>query len=181
MLPRAEIKRRLEQILESFNNNYMKRMHRFKVSACIKYRNNKKLYPIRVGHDKAERNPQAEKVDQSFVYQSLNMPGKKKRYIYVKNVQNPDKYEQDAIEPNLVKVQDRAKGKYNSFIAIPIRAGKKVNVSEDFATTPDLGMIGFDLNEKFGFGNFEENELHYIACFADLISEIVQDIAEANT
>lgn len=179
-LTRSEIKQYIIKILELFNDNYMKKMHRPDVSAVLKYRNGDKLFPLRVGGDKADRNRQAEKVSESYVYQSLNMPGKMKPYIYVKDIERPDRYEKNILRPNIERVQERATGKYNTFIAIPIRAGKLVNFSTEFDTQTDLGMIGFDLQEKFGFGNFEEQELHLIACFADLISEIVQDLINAK-
>lgn len=35
--------------------------------------------------------------------------------------------------------------------------------------------------EKYGFGNLEENEIHFLACFADLLSEPLLDLSNFST
>ncbi len=175
-----DIQRYIKEILSKFNDNYMKRMHTPEVSAVIKYRDSDNLVPIRVGGDRAERNNKPELLKESFVYQALNEPGKKMRYIYVKDLDKPDKYEYKALGQHLDDVQKRAKDKYSTFIALPIRTGQARHVSGNFTARQDLGMLGFDRSKKYGFGNFEAPELEYIACFVDMMSELVQDLIEAK-
>ncbi len=175
-----DIKRYIQEILSKFNDNYMKRMHSPQVSTVIKYQDYDNLVPIRVGGDQAERNNEPESLKKSFIYQALNEPGKTMRYIYVKYLDKPDKYEYKALGKYLTDVQTRAKGKYSTFIALPIRTGQAKHVSGAFKTRQNLGMLGFDLRRKYGFGNFETHELEYIACFVDMISELVQDLIGAK-
>jgi len=178
-LDSKDIKNEITHMLEKFNDNYMKKIHSPDVSAIIKYKNDKLLYPIRVGFDKDTRCWDPEPVESSHVYKKLDEPGKKLRYIYVKDLNDPDKYEREVIGNSRKEIQNRAKGHYNTFIAMPIRAGKLANITDEFVTRPDLGMIGFDLKEKFGFGNFEDHEINFIACFADIMSEPLQDLIES--
>lgn len=176
-----EIKRYISEILSKFNDNYMAKMHTAKVSAVIKCRHSNTLDPIRVGGDRAERNNEPELLEESFIYKALNETGKTMRYIYVKNLDNPDKYECEALGKHLSDVKKRSQNKYSTFIALPIRTGQEKHVSSGFTDRQDLGMLGFDLKRKYGFGNFEEHELEYIACFVDMMSELVQDLNEADT
>jgi hypothetical protein len=182
-LPKSEIVRHIKKLLDAFNTHYMRKMHRPKVSATLKYLDSgsNKLVPIRVGGDCAQRNQSPESVTDSHVYQSLCMPGKTKCYIYVMNIQKPTTIDIAALAPNLQEVQTRAQDKYTTFLALPIRTGKNNAVSKDFTSRTDLGMIGFDLKEPYGFGNVSEQEIHYIACFADLISELVVDLADLGS
>jgi hypothetical protein len=77
------------------------------------------------------------------------------------------------------EIKARAKGRYTSFIALPIRYGTcRIISPSKFEPKPDLGLIGIDLMEPYGFGNLEENEIHILLCFADLISEPVNDLNE---
>ena len=173
-----KIQQHIRDILTSFNDNYMKRLHGQEVSASIKYYKNEKLYPIRVGGDIARRSHQPEEVKKAYVYLALSEPGKKLTYIYVKDLGNLDKYESRVLGKYMADIQKRSQTYYNTFIALPIRGGKLQEVSGDFAILPDFGILGFDLKEKYGFGNFEPQELDFIACLADLLSEPLQDLIE---
>jgi hypothetical protein len=172
----GDIEKQIRNILISFNDNYMKQFHRRKVSAVIKYLKNEKLYPIRIGGDIVKRKTDPEDIDNSFVYKALNEPGKKLSYIYVKNLDNPDKYECAVLGRYKNEICGRAKGKYNTFVALPIRAGRLEGNSSEFTTRPDLGFLGFDLMEKYGFGNLYKYEIDFMACLVDLLSEPVQDL-----
>jgi hypothetical protein len=179
----SEIREKVREILLSFNDNYMRKMHREEVSATIKYNNIKenKLYPIRVGCDCNERNYGEENYNDSFVYRVLCEPGRKLRYLYVKDINNPDKYEYEVMGKYSNDILKRSKDKYVTFIALPIRAGRIVgDSSEDISVRSDLGILGFDLNDAYGFGNLEEHELEFISCFADMLSEPVQDLVDAQ-
>ena len=106
-------------------------------------------------------------------------PAKRCDIFYIKDIDDPDKYEIETLGKHMCDVKKRAQGKYSTFIALPIRTGRLKHVSAAFKASQDLGMLGFDLKKKYGFGNFEEHELEYIACFVDMMSEIVQDLIEA--
>ena len=174
-----DIKRDIQEILSKFNDNYMKKMHSPEVSAVIKYRHSDNLVPIRVGGDKNDRNNKQELLKESFIYQALNEVGKTMRYIYVKNLNDPDKYEYRALGKHIEDVKSRAGEKYSTFIALPRRTGQQ-QPEWEFKARRDLGMLGFDRKKKYGFGNFERHELEYIACFVDMMSELVQDLIEAE-
>ena len=174
-----DIKRDIQEILSKFNDNYMKKMHSPEVSAVIKYRHSDNLVPIRVGGDKNDRNNEPELLKESFIYQALNEYGKPMRYIYVKNLDDPDKYEYRALGKYIEDVKSRAGEKYSTFIALQIRMGQR-QPEWKFKASRDLGMLGFDRKKKYGFGNFERHELEYIACFVDMMSELVQDLIEAE-
>jgi len=80
-----------------------------------------------------------------------------------------------------VNVQRRALGHYSTFIALPIQSGQCHDVSSsNMAAKNSLGMLGLDLKKKYGFGNFEKQEWEYLACFVDMISELVQDLIDAE-
>lgn len=163
----------------------MKKMHSPEVSAVIKYRHSDNLVPIRVGGDKNDRNNEPELTKESFIYEALNETGKAMRYIYVKNLDDPDKYECEALGKHLSDVKKRSQGKYSTFIALPIRtgqlqAGQQSRSVGNFKARQPLGMLGFDRKQKYGFGNFERHELEYIACFVDMMSELVQDLIKAE-
>lgn len=169
------IVKHIERILNKVNDNYMKTVHRNKVSVSLKYLKKNKLFPIRIGNDAADRNPNPEHLKESYVYQILTRDGRKINYLYVKDINNPDKHECSALGEYKDELQTRAKTKYNTFIALPIRAGK-MKTKSDFTTRADLGILGFDLKEKYGFGNFDEHEFHIMGCLVDLLSEPVQDL-----
>jgi len=90
IMPKEDIERNIRELLESFNDNYMKPFYRQEVSVTVKYLINKELYPIRVGGDIAKRSFASEKIDISHVYKALSESGRKLRYIYVKNLDKPD-------------------------------------------------------------------------------------------
>lgn len=159
-------------------------MHRNVVSACVKYEMNDKLYPIRVGNDKENRNKEPETSEDNLIYRCLKSSGQNKKYLYIKNIEKLDKSETNLLksgenpEQTIGKFRDRAKNKYTAFIDLPIRAG--IATGSSFTIERDLGFIGFDLMEKYGFGNVEEPELHYLACFADIMSELILNLKNSN-
>jgi hypothetical protein len=158
-------------------------MHPHKTSAVIKYHNadTRTLIPIRAGHDARDRSEQPEDLDESYIYQALTAPGIKLRYIYVKDITNADNYERTALGRYLSDVQKRAAGNYRTFIAMPIRSGSPKDVASDEITVQNaLGMLGLDLKTQYGFGNFEEHEREFLACFVDMMSELVQDLIDAE-
>ena len=176
-----EIKKHISEILELFLKSYLYRMHPGEASAVIKYKHpgTDELVPIRVGNDAKDRDTKPEKLDKSYIYQALTAPGKTLRYIYVKNLDSPDKYECRALGTYTEGVQGRAKSNgYPTFIALPIRSGRIKDSMLSAQNT--LGMLGLDLKTKYGFGNFEEHEQEYLACFVDMMSELVQDLIDAE-
>jgi hypothetical protein len=170
----VRIKEKIKHILTSFNNNYIKKKYSSKVVATIKYKLNDKLYPIRVGDDANSRDSNAEEECSSYVYQALNEIGRTLPYIYVKNLDKLDAYESGVMGRFTDKIKGRAGSNYKTFIALPIRGGKLPDMGVDVRA--NLGVIGFDLNEKYGFGDFGEHELDYIACLADSLSELIEDL-----
>ena len=178
-----EIKREIHTILELFLKSYLYRVHPWKSSAVIKYKDpkNDKLIPIRVGNDASNRNSEPEPLGESYIYQALTATGKKLQYIYVKNLDKPDNHECTTLGVHLEDVKKRAQGKYSTFIALPIRSGESQDVSGQALTAhSSLGMLGIDLKREYGFGNFEEPEWEYLACFVDMMSELVQDLIDAE-
>lgn len=170
----------IEKILAGVNDTYLKDMHRKNVAVTLKYCKGGKLIPIRVGGNSEERKSiSAESDDKGYVFKCINHFGKSLRFIYVKNLDNLDKYELEAIGVYKKQIKERAGDYYKSFISLPLRGGRiKVSASNGMTSVPNLGIVGFDLKEKYGFGNFSEHEYHYLASFASLLSEPVQDLIE---
>ncbi len=170
----------IEKILTGVNDTYLKDVHRKNVAVTLKYLKDGKLIPIRVGGNSEERKSlMAESYDKAYVYNCINPIGKKLRFIYVKNLDNLDKYELSAIGIYKEEIKKRAGDYYKSFIALPLRGGRiKMSGSNGMSSVPNLGILGFDLKEKYGFGNFPEHEYHYLTSFASLLSEPVQDLIE---
>lgn len=163
----------LKKILDSFNANYMQKKYSQKVVATLKYKLNDRLIPIRSGDEADYRDKSPEEADKSFVYKALSDIGEKLPYIYVKDLDEPDTYECQSMGKFTEQIKNRAGENYKTFIALPIRGGRLPVEAE---VRRDLGILGFDLKEKFRFGNFEEHELDYIACLADSLSEIITDL-----
>lgn len=44
-----------------------------------------------------------------------------------------------------------------------------------------LGMIGFDSQTPYTFGNIRDQEIQYLACFVDMMSEMVQDLLNVKS
>lgn len=170
----------IKNILKSFNDNYMKKAHREAVSVTIKFKINNELYPIRVGYDADDRNSHPENEQESFVYMSLCRTGKKKQVIYVKDIENTDSIENKMLGDNVEDIQARAKGKYSTFIALPIRTGKSItnDTNKKWEIKQDIGMLGFDMKEKYGFGNLYEHEIDIYGCVADLLADPLYDLIE---
>lgn len=172
----------LKSILDSFNNNYMKKKYSSCVVGTIKYKVNESLFPIKVGDDVDYRSGEPETAEQSFVYKALNDFGVKLPYLYVKDVDNPDEYEAKAMGKLSVDIKARAGDNYKTFIALPIRGGKMpFPKGVDIFARQDLGVLGFDLKKSYEFGNFEEKELDFIACLADSLGEIILDLINFST
>lgn len=167
----------MRSILDSFNNNYMRKRYRSSVVATIKYKMNDLLFPVRVGDDVDYRSGEPETTDRSYVYKALNDYGVKLPYLYVKNLDNPDEYEAKNMGKLSAEIKGRAGDNYKTFIALPIRGGKMpFPKGVDIFARQDLGVLGFDLKNAYEFGNFEENELDFIACLADSLGEIILDL-----
>ena len=114
---------------------------------------------------------------ESFIYQALHETGISLRYIYVKDLSNPDKFERTALGNHLKDIQKRSHEKYNTFIALPIRSGQPKDIAGGaFTARETLGMLGIDRKQKYSLGNFEEHEQEYLACFVDMMSELAQDL-----
>lgn len=170
----------LREILEAFNNNYMKKRYSLGVIGTIKYKKNNKLYPIRVGDNADYRASDPEGADESYVYKALNDFGSKLPYIYVKDINNPDECEAKAMGKLSEKIKGRAADNYKTFIAFPIRGGKiPFPKGAEMDARQDLGVLGFDLKKAYEFGNFEEKELDYIACLVDSLAEIILDLIKS--
>ena len=176
-LKEAFIESTLRSVLKSFNDNYMKKRYSSKVVATIKYKKRGMLYPIREGDEINYRSNDAEIEEKSFVYKALNSFGQKLPYIYVKDLDNPDKYELKAMGNLTTDIKGRAADNYKTFIALPIRGGNiKFDGPGEVEAHPDLGVLGFDLVGKYKFGNFEDHELDYMACLADSIADLILDL-----
>jgi hypothetical protein len=174
-----EIKSHLTNLLKDFCTQYMMIFYRPEVTITLKYLKGGNLYPIRSGDNELKRSQNPEQIDKSFVYKAINKSGNKLSYVYVKNLDNIDKKEMKMLSGFEENINKRATGKYRTFIALPIRSGKLPNVSSsNFTTRPDLGILGFDLLEPYGFGNLEESEIHVLLSLADLISEPVKDLID---
>ncbi len=177
-----DIERNITKILEEFNNNFMSVYHRGEIAVTLKYKKGDFLYPIRVGKDAINRNMDCELINESYVYLALSETGKKLSYVYIKNLDKPDIYETEVLGKRIQDVKTRAKDHYKTFIALPIRSGKLPysKHKKDFTSRPDLGMIGFDSMEKYGFGNLDKHEIDIFGCLADLLSEPVNDLIETK-
>jgi hypothetical protein len=173
---KIEIEKHIRGMLKGFYENFIKHYHGDNITVTLKYRKNDQLISLREGEYAPMRILAPEPLKVSYVYQSLSETGKKWSYIYVKNLDDPDKYETEILGQNLPDVKKRALDNYKTFIALPIRAGKLELDSTEFITRPDLGIIGFDSLEEYKFGNFDPHELDIMACLADLLSELVQDL-----
>jgi hypothetical protein len=167
----------IKDILTQFNNSFMKDLHGKETVITLKYQSGNQLIPIRAGENLANRSETAEELKESYIYTALNKPRNRTDYIYVKNINKPDKLELQTIGQDLVDIQRRALPHYSTFIAVPIRSTDVQEFTKgDFHLKKDLGMLGIDLNKKYGFGNLEKYELNIIYCLADLLSVIVEDI-----
>lgn len=167
----------LTGMLNIFNEKFIKDLHLASTVVTLKYLHDDKLYPVRVGDNVDNRNTTPENLNESYIYNALTKARKKLRYIYVKNIDNPDTLELQEIGPDLQNIQARATGKYKTFIAVPIRSeALKLVSTSDIEVKKELGLLGFDLQEKYGFGNLEQFELNLIYTVADLLSIIVGDI-----
>ncbi len=180
-LSKDRIAERIEKILAEFNKQFMEVYHRPNITMTLKYLVNDQLFPIRVGDDKDNRLYCPEQKDDSFVYQSLNQTGNKLRYLYVKNINKTDKFENEVIL-NLVDIKARARDNYQTFIALPIRSGTVNDVVENSGVKVkhDLGILGIDMKEAYGFGNFESHELDILGCLTDLLALPTSDIIKIS-
>jgi len=188
MVKSEDIEKYILNILQSFNDSYMKSVYRKGCNATLKYLFKEHLYDLRTGIGKDRRNNQPEHYYECYVYLRLNpqksKDQKKREYIYVKNINFPDKKEIEMMGDYIKEIQNRSKGHYKTFLAMPLRSGesfsgqKRTNVV--WKPKDDLGFIGFDVNEKYGLGSMQEFELNYIACFVDLMSELVQCLIETK-
>ncbi len=172
------IKQTITKILTSFNNNYIKKKYSSAVIATVKYKLNNKLYPIRVGDDANRRDDSIEEEKNSYVYQALNEVGRILPYIYIKDLDKLDAYETGVMGRFTDKIKGRAGSNYKTFIALPIRGGKWPEMEVDVRA--NLGILGFDMKEKYGFKNFEESELDYMACLADSLSELIEELISVS-
>lgn len=171
----------ISRILKDFNTSYMKSNHNGSVAAAIKYVSKSKLHPIRDCENPETRTNTPEDISNSYIYNAINEAGKKMRFIYVKNIKKPDNYECLALGKYKDEVISRAKSNYSTFIALPIRAGKLPASSDAFQVRADLGLLGFDLVEPYGFGNLYDHEVDLLGCFADIMSEPLEDLQKAIT
>jgi hypothetical protein len=179
-LTKEEIISYIRVLLESFYNQYLSINYREACTITLKFKQGDFVYSIVEGKRgiNAEA-PQEESIEESWVYRALRKDGKIRSYIYVKNLENLDNKEKKMLSIFKSEIRERAKGRYTTFIALPIRYGTcRIIRPSKFEPKPDLGLIGIDLLEPYGFGNLEENEIHILLCFADLISELVNDIIE---
>ena len=177
-ISRDETIKYLKDILTSFNNSFIKDIHGEKATITLKYINNNKLFPIRVGENIENRENNEEDVKKSYIFNALNNSNNKLRYIYIKDLAKPDIYERTAMGNEIELIQSRALNKYKTFIAVPIRSGviKKLTTNS-VIIKKNLGILGIDFEKKYKFGNFNKYELYIIECLTDSISLIVQDLS----
>lgn len=171
-----EIVSYIKKILDSFNYKFMEQTHRKGVTTTLKYIHQNKFYPIRVGRD-VELRKGCEDWKESYVYISLINQHRYLQYIYVKNIDNPDRTETKMLGGFNEQIKSRAEGLYNTFISVPLkrRYESKENPS-NLTIKKDLGLLGFDLQEKYGFGNLEQFELNILNCLVEMISELTEDL-----
>ncbi|MFW6273133.1 MAG: hypothetical protein ACOC2U_05080, partial [bacterium] len=50
-----------------------------------------------------------------------------------------------------------------------------------FTSQKELGLVGFDLMEEYGFGNLNDYQLDIMACLADSLAEPLLDLIEKKT
>ncbi len=180
----AEIKKNIEMILSAFNDRFMCIVHRNKVIATIKFVFNDQLYSIRTGEYVLGRSINPEDKKNCPIFDAFSQATKRKRqYIYVKNV---DKFELKEAEVFGVKcdyIKKRAAGNYKTFVTMPIRGGVDNRIANNlWFERNTIGTVCFDINQPYGFGDLPEHHLEYMACFVDLISELVFDlILKMNT
>lgn len=171
----------IKEILNSFNDNYMRIVHRDSVSSSVKYLFDGQLHPIRVGDDWMNRDKEPEQSSKSPVYNSLSRTGVMRNYLYVKNIAKTDDYELQALGDEIDNLKARCKDKYTTFIALPIRASEMNIKNSKFTAQKELGILGFDLMEEYGFGNIDDYQLDILACLADSLAEPLIDLIEKKT
>jgi len=179
-LNEQEIRFFIKRMLENLCEHYLKRYYRKAVTVTLKYRKNNHLYSIVVGKRAISNpSPSCESLTESYVYNALRRKGKRQSYIYIKNLEKIDDKERKMIAEFQDDIVGRATGRYKTLIALPIRWGELPTfVKTNLKSKPDLGIIGIDLMEPYGFGNFDDNEIHILLCFTDLVSKLVNDLIE---
>ncbi len=167
----------IEDILTSFNDYIFKKLHRKDIVITLKYLKENKLHNIRIGDNIENRDNNPESIDKSYIYKALTRADKRLKYIYVKDLSKPDLHELQAIGQDLVFIKGRAVDKYKTFIAVPIRSNSISSIStKEVQVKKDLGLLGFDLKEEYGFGNLDFYELNIIFCLSDSLSIIVEHL-----
>jgi len=166
----------LSKILNEFNTHYMTPNFGSNISASIKYLYKEKLYPIRICENPQSRKMDPEEVSKSFIYNSINEPGKKLSFIYVKDLSKPDDCECSVLGKCDNDIKARALSIYATFIALPIRGGSLRVNSSSFQIRADLGLIGFDMKEPNSFGNIYDHNIDVLGSFADMLSEPIEDL-----
>lgn len=174
----------IKEILKGVNNTYIKQIHRKDVSITLKYLANGVLHPIRIGIAHETRDQDPEEWEKAYVYKCLVEDGKKITFIYIKNIKNITACEMKYVGRYVNEIKSRAERyNYNSFIAIPLRGGK-INLANGngykIEQYEDLGFIGLDLREKYGFGNFSYHEYFFLKNIADLLAEPIKDLIKTH-
>jgi hypothetical protein len=171
-----EIENTIKNILKSFNDLHMKDKHRPESKVTLKYIYKDKLFPIRESN-LANRSNDSEKIAKSYIYNYLNNDIQIKPFIYVMDLDDSESKECLSLGDYYHKIKSRAANNYSTFIALPIRTGEFIQISnETIKTKENLGIIGFDMEEKYGFGTLFSHELEILGCFTDLLSIIVKDL-----
>ena len=143
----------------------------------LKIRNGNQIESIRGAYGKGRDN-KPEKLKECYIFKVLNE--QKIPFLYIGDLTDPTKSELKRLGNNYSKLKYRAERHgYKSLLALPIKTGNQ-NPTGNPVIKESLGFIGFDSNSPNGFGNISKQEIDYLACFVDSLSEIVADFKISN-
>jgi hypothetical protein len=177
VLNRREIIETLNKLCEKLISEYLKPRHGPDVTLCIKYLKQKKMHNIRVGPRSDRNNSEAEHVDNCHVFQRI-VNDKKIKILHVEDTQNDQLLRKKIGRPDdAEKIRHRAAIQgYRTFWAMPIRTGKTQLEDATCVKKIPLGFLGCDLPYPYGFGNISDQEVDFLACVVDAISELLYDL-----
>lgn len=170
------IKRYIKIALQGTVDTYLSSLHRGEISIAVKYLKDQKLFPIRAGEGADIRSNKPEDIDEAFTYRCLAGFGTPLRYIYIQNLEKLNREELKVVGVYEQQIRSRAGENYQTFIAVPIRGAEIEEDRFEVEVMRDLGLLGIDLERKFGFGNITNSEIYFLASLADLLSEPIVDL-----
>jgi hypothetical protein len=170
---------KLEHICDSLNRGYMKARHGNNVTVTLKIRRDNNIDSIRGSYGK-DRDNRLEKFNKCPVFRILNNQKQRLPFLHIGDINNLTVKETEVLRDFQTVLRMRAeKHHYRTILAFPIRTGN-INPKGTPIVKESLGFIGFDMPKPNGFGNLSQQEVDYLACVVDSLSDIVRDYKLSN-